>query len=91
MSNETMTIKVINLEPTLEFLNEELEEAIVENLPTWQCTLKKQIARLKEIKDGVISISSLSDFSDFIEELYELNCSDFNISYNEGRFTISIE
>jgi hypothetical protein len=68
MTNETMTIKVINLEPTLEFLNEELEEAIADNLPTWQCTLKKQIARLKEIKEGVISISSLSDFSEVIEE-----------------------
>jgi hypothetical protein len=91
MTNETMTIKVINLEPTLEFLNEELEEAIVDNLPTWQCTLKKQIARLEEIKDGVFRISSLSDFAEVIDELYELNCSDFNLYYNEGRFTIAIE
>jgi hypothetical protein len=91
MTNETMTIKVINLEPTLEFLNEELEEAIADNLPTWQCTLKKQIARLEEIKDGVFRISSLSDFAEVIDELYELNCSDFNLYYNEGRFTIAIE
>jgi hypothetical protein len=91
MTNETMTIKVINLEPTLEFLNEELEEAIADNLPTWQCTLKKQIARLEEIKDGVFRISSLSDFAEVIDELCELNCSDFNLYYNEGRFTIAIE
>jgi hypothetical protein len=91
MTNETMTIKVINLEPTLEFLNEELEEAIADNLPTWQCTLKKQIARLEEIKDEVFRISSLSDFAEVIDELYELNCSDFNLYYNEGRFTIAIE